>query len=135
MPMPNFLTPVTSHQPEATLCWQSCRLLLTGFICAAQVVDMEVMTASAPANPITPVTFIGFEFAPKENYYETFQAGVLAKLAVRFPSLIRCLSRQHISAACSLCLEQGVQQHRHWNTISFCIKCPVDRCGAGHPTC
>ena len=50
---------------------------------------MKVMTASAPANPITPVTLTGFEFAPKENYYETFQAGVLAKLAVRFPSLIR----------------------------------------------
>lgn len=44
------------------------------------------MTASAPANPITPVTFTGFEFAPKENYYETFQDGVLAKLAVKFPS-------------------------------------------------
>lgn len=44
---------------------------------------MKVMTTSAPANPITPVTFTGFELAPKENYYETFQAGVLAKLAVR----------------------------------------------------
>lgn len=78
---------------------------------------MKVMTASAPANPITPVTFTGFDFAPKENYYETFQAGVLAKLAVRFTSLSRCLKHPHTSAACNLCLEQGMPQHRRCNTV------------------
>ena len=96
---------------------------------------MKVMTASAPANPITPVTFTGFEFGPKENYYETFQAGLLAKLAVRFTSLSRCLSLPHTSAACSLCLEQGMPQHRRYNTISFWIKCPIDSCAAGRLTC
>ena len=50
---------------------------------AAQVKDMKVMTAAAPSNPITPVTYTGFQFAPKQDYYQAFQGGVLAKLAVR----------------------------------------------------
>ena len=50
--------------------------------CGAQIEDMHVMTAAAPTNPITPVTYTGFRFAPRKNYYQTFQAGVQAKLAV-----------------------------------------------------
>ena len=40
------------------------------------------MTAAAPSNPITPTTYTGFQFAPKQDYYQSFQGGVLAKLAV-----------------------------------------------------
>ncbi|CAL5229539.1 g12886 [Coccomyxa viridis] len=46
------------------------------------VQDMKVTTAAAPSNPITPVTYTGFQFAPKQDYYQSFQGGVLAKLAV-----------------------------------------------------
>ncbi len=46
---------------------------------------MKVTTAAAPSNPITPVTYTGFQFAPKQDYYQSFQGGVLAKLAVRTP--------------------------------------------------
>ena len=44
---------------------------------------MTVNTTPAPANPITDVTFTGFNFAPSQKYYATFQRGILGKLAVR----------------------------------------------------
>ena len=49
-----------------------------------QIEDMEVYTAAASPNPITHVTFTGFQFTPKRNYYQTFQSGTSAKLAVGF---------------------------------------------------
>ena len=51
-------------------------------------------TAAAPPNPITHVTFTGFQYTPKRNYYQTFQSGTSAKLAVSF-TYIYC------SAACA----------------------------------
>jgi hypothetical protein len=48
-----------------------------------QVPDMSVHTAAAPANPISGVTFTGFDFDPQEKFYAAFQGGVLGKLAVR----------------------------------------------------
>ena len=47
-----------------------------------QIEDLEVHAAKAPPNPITQVTFTGFQFTPRHNYYQTFQSGTLAKLAV-----------------------------------------------------
>ena len=41
-------------------------------------------TAAAPLNPITQVTFTGIQFTPRQNYYQTFQSGTSAKLAVSF---------------------------------------------------
>lgn len=43
---------------------------------------MKIVKMAAPSNPITPMTFTGFHFAPKQDYYQSFQGGVLAKLAV-----------------------------------------------------
>ena len=47
-----------------------------------QIEDLEVHTAAAPPNPITQVTLTGFQFTPRHNYYQTFQYGTSAKLAV-----------------------------------------------------
>ena len=66
----------------------------------AQVKDMKLMTAAAPGNPITPVTYTGFQFVPKQDYFQSFQGGVLAKLAVWTPwqSLLR--SRLQAGSCC-----------------------------------
>ena len=82
---------------------------------AAQVKDMKVMTAAAPSNPITPVTYTGFQFAPKQDYYQAFQGGVLAKLAEGHsgnprstahsrPALAVCLSSTLLAYEQALCL-------------------------------
>lgn len=53
-----------------------------------QIPDMTVQTATAPANFISPVTFAGFTFAPRQKFYQVFQDGTLAKLSVR--ALLPC---------------------------------------------
>jgi hypothetical protein len=55
---------------------------LTWQVSSAQIPDFQVMTVPAPANPISPVTFTGFTFSPRQKFYSMFQDGVLAKLAV-----------------------------------------------------
>ena len=62
-----------------------------------QIEDLEVHATAAPPNPITHVTFTGFQFTPKRNYYQTFQSGTSATLAVGF---ISCMILPLISCLC-----------------------------------
>ena len=70
------------------------------------------MTAAAPSNPITTVTYTGFRFAPEQDYYQSFQAGVLANLAVsRTCQAGHCSPRLHAdygAPASAACLEHAV---------------------------
>ena len=58
------------------------------------------MTAAAPSNPITPLSYTGFQFVPKQDYYQSFQAGVLARLAVSRTQRFLCDTHLPVSICC-----------------------------------